>query len=255
MKKLLITLTLILTYSLNAQVYQTYSQHFVKIEGDLQAFETVQAKYMQKVAQDAVDKGNIAFWAFLKREFFDSMNEEGRYNYLFVQSNTDVGTLLSDNNAWWNNVASVLSKEELKEVEELQGKFEWKSDMRMIFIDEGSIAKGLGSHIQFNFAKPKDLKGFISENINLWKPHFENTMAEIGMLNWGVGRVLEPIGTNWSTVQTWDMFDSLENLMKYRVGYTLPENIIEKSKMSEINPDGWNSSMIFESLSFAVSQE
>ena len=75
------------------------------------------------------------------------------------------------------------------------------------------------------------------------------------MLNWGVGRVLEPIGTNWSTVQTWDMFDSLENLMKYRVGYTLPENIIEKSKMSEINPDGWNSSMIFESLSFAVSQE
>jgi hypothetical protein len=51
------------------------------------------------------------------------------------------------------------------------------------------------------------------------------------------------------------MFDSLENLMKYRVGYTLPENIIEKSKMSEINPDGWNSSMIFESLSFAVSQE
>ncbi len=45
--------------------------HFVKIEDDLEAFETVQSMYMQKVAQDAVDKGDIAFWAFLKRHTWD----------------------------------------------------------------------------------------------------------------------------------------------------------------------------------------
>ena len=33
--------------------------HFVRIEGDLEAFEKVQKMYMQKADQNAVDKGNI----------------------------------------------------------------------------------------------------------------------------------------------------------------------------------------------------
>ena len=48
---------LLLSLTLSAQAYQTYSMHFVRIEGDLEAFETVQKMYMQKVAQNAVDKG------------------------------------------------------------------------------------------------------------------------------------------------------------------------------------------------------
>ena len=55
---------LLLSLTLSAQAYQTYSMHFVRIEGDLEAFETVQKMYMQKVAQNAVDKGDIVFWAF-----------------------------------------------------------------------------------------------------------------------------------------------------------------------------------------------
>ena len=39
--------------------------HFVQVEGDLSAFEE-REKLMQKVAQDAVDRGDISFWAFLK---------------------------------------------------------------------------------------------------------------------------------------------------------------------------------------------
>ena len=60
----LITLfTLTFSYS---QAYQTYTMHFVQVEGDLNAFEE-REKLMQKVAQDAVDRGDISFWAFLKR--------------------------------------------------------------------------------------------------------------------------------------------------------------------------------------------
>ena len=61
MKNLLYTTILLFSISINAQVYQTFSMHFVKVEGDLEAFETVQSEYMQKVAQNAVNKGDIAF--------------------------------------------------------------------------------------------------------------------------------------------------------------------------------------------------
>ena len=41
--------------------------HFVRIEGDLEAFETVLQNYIQKVAQNAVDKGDIVFWGFFMK--------------------------------------------------------------------------------------------------------------------------------------------------------------------------------------------
>ena len=41
------------------------------------------------------------------------------------------------------------------------------------------------------------------------------------MVNWGVGRHIAPLSQRWSTVVTWDMFESLEDLMKYRIGADL----------------------------------
>ena len=61
MTKIFSLLMLLLSVSLSAQAYQTYSMHFVRVEGDLNAFEKVQSMYMQKVAQNAVDNGDIAF--------------------------------------------------------------------------------------------------------------------------------------------------------------------------------------------------
>ena len=43
----------ILCFEYTCYYYQTYSMHFVRIEGDLEAFEKVQKMYMQKVAQNA----------------------------------------------------------------------------------------------------------------------------------------------------------------------------------------------------------
>ena len=151
---------LFLSFTLSAQAYQTYSMHFVRIEGDLKAFETVQQMYMQKVAQNAVDNGDIVFWAFLRRVTMDNIDDEERKNYLFVQSNTDVATILSDKNEWWNNANSILSKEEQAIVDALSSKFTLVSDLRHIFQDEVSVIKGLGTHVKFNFASPKNLAVF-----------------------------------------------------------------------------------------------
>ena len=117
MKNIIYTTILLFSISINAQVYQTFSMHFVKVEGDLEAFETVQSEYMQKVAQNAVNKGDIAFWAFLKRHTWDGINDEDRWNYLFVQSNSNVSAILSPKNSWWNNASNVLSKEEQAKAE------------------------------------------------------------------------------------------------------------------------------------------
>ena len=48
-------------------------------------------------------------------------------------------------------------------------------------------------------------------------------MTKMGMVNWGVGRKIAPTGMNTASVSTWDMFDSLENLMKYIQNYFVEE--------------------------------
>jgi len=255
MKKILFILIILLSFGINAQVYQTFSMHAVRIEGDLEAFEKVQSIYMKKVAQKAVDNGDIAFWAFLKRYTVDAIDNEERYNYLFVQSNKDIAAMLSEKNSWWNNASKVLSKDELEMVEALSGNFTWTEDTRHIFVDEVSIEKGLGKVIQFNFARPKNLAGFISENKVLWKKHFTMNMDKMGMVNWGVGRKIAPRNKNTSTVVTWDMFNSLEELMQYRVGNPgIVNPALNKSKMEVYNPDGFDNELIFVPITFAVNQ-
>ena len=252
MRKIFTLLLLFVSISLSAQASQIYSMHSVRVEGDLDAFEKVQKIYMQKVAQNAVEKGDISFWAFLKRVTMDNIDDEERKNYLFVQSNSDVDAILGEKNQWWNNASSVLSKEELAIVEALSSKFTWVSDSRHIFKDEVSIQKSIGKYIQFNFASPQNLAGFITENKTLWKNYFSKNMLKIGMVNWGVGRKIAPTGMNNSSVSTWDMFNSLEDLMKYRVGFELPSDVAKKSKMASYNPDGWKYSPIFNVITFAA---
>ena len=252
MKKLLLLVFLVSSLA-TSQVYQTFSMHFVRVEGDLEAFEKVQTMYMQKVAQNSVEKGDIAFWAFLKRIGMDNIDDEKKKNYLFVQSNKDVTAILSDKNRWWENAPNILSKEEQELVAALEKSYTWTEDSRHIFVDEISIAKGLGSFIQFNFARPKNLNGFISENKSLWKNFFSTNMDKMNMVNWGVGRRIAPLSSEWSTVVTWDMFKSMEDLMKYRVGEG-PNPPSSKSKMRSYNPDGFRNQVIFQALKFAVKQ-
>ena len=52
--------------------------HFVRIEGDTEKFEKIQALYMKKVAKQAAEKGDISFWAFLKHVPMDNINDEER---------------------------------------------------------------------------------------------------------------------------------------------------------------------------------
>ena len=249
MKKLFVSIVLALSiYMIQAQEYGVYSMHFVRIEGNTADFEKVQSIYMQKVAKQAAEKGDITFWAFLKHVTMDNIDDEEKYNYVFVQANTNIEAMLSEKNSWWNHATDVLSTEEQALVSALSATHTWTADSRHIYLDEGSIAKGLGGFIQFNFARPENVEGFIQENLTLWKPYFEKNMERMGMVNWGVGRKLAPLGTNWAKVSTWDMFNTLEELMKYRIGYEMPADLLKKSKMTDYNPDGFMMMPIFQMI-------
>tara|TARA_B110000027_G_scaffold73325_1_gene78175 strand:- start:6691 stop:7377 length:687 start_codon:yes stop_codon:yes gene_type:complete len=226
--------------------------HFVRIEGNTENFEKVQSMYMQKVAKQAAEKGEISFWAFLKHVPMDNIDDEERYNYVFIQSMASIEAMLSEKNNWWNQADSVLSSEEQAIVSALSATHTWTADSRHIYLDEGSIAKGLGGFIQFNFARPENVEGFIQENLTLWKPYFEKNMDRMGMVNWGVGRKLAPLGADWAKVSTWDMFNTLEELMNYRIGYEMPTDLLKKSKMADFNPNGFMMMPIFEMIANSV---
>jgi hypothetical protein len=253
MRKLFISMVLFLsTYMIQAQEYGVYSMHFVRIEGNTENFEKVQSMYMQKVAKQAAEKGEISFWAFLKHVPMDNIDDEERYNYVFIQSMASIEAMLSEKNNWWNQADSVLSSEEQAIVSALSATHTWTADSRHIYLDEGSIAKGLGGFIQFNFARPENVEGFIQENLTLWKPYFEKNMDRMGMVNWGVGRKLAPLGADWAKVSTWDMFNTLEELMNYRIGYEMPTDLLKKSKMADFNPNGFMMMPIFEMIANSV---
>ena len=80
-------------------------------------------------------------------------------------------------------------------------------------------------------------------------------MSRMGMVNWGVGRKIVPTWINTPSVSIWDMFDSVENLLKYRAEFSLPPDMAKKSKMITHNPNGWKFSPIFNSISFVVPEQ
>lgn len=242
MKNNIFFLALTLLFSVSyAQENFIFSIHAVQIEGDLEAFEKVESLYMQKVAQAAVDNGDIMGWSFNKTIHLDNINDEENYNYTFIQMSPNIEMLLSEKSNWWMNTAAILSADEQKEVAELSKKFTWKKDVRVLYHTETSFWDEYDGAVafQFNFASPKNLDGFIAENKSLWGPYFQENKAKLKMIGWGVATKIHPQGHDWSSVVTWDIFKNLADLYQYRIGVEGLTYPLEASKMAIYNPDGF----------------
>ena len=97
-----------------------------------------------------------------------------------------------------------------------------------------------GSVTIWNFARPKNLAGFINENKNLWKKQFESNMG--GRLSWGVGLKLNNRSNDLSTVMTWDRYPSLGDALEALNVYE--GQLPRQSKMDEYDPEGWTAQII-----------
>ena len=110
----------------------------------------------------------------------------------------------------------------------------------LLFSVQSSIPGERGEVAVWNFARPKNLAGFINENKNLWKKQFENDMG--GRTNWGIGLKLNNRSQDLSTVMTWDGYPNLAEALKALNNYE--GQWPRQSKMQEYDPDGFTASVI-----------
>ena len=104
-----------------------------------------------------------------------------------------------------------------------------------------------------NYFTPANLDGFVTENLELWKPWFEKNMKNnrLKQKNWAIGTKIYPSGNqSGSSAITRDGFDSLSDAME-ALSYQPMTNsmyttILEKSKMNEYVPNGFDKRVLYE---------
>jgi hypothetical protein len=251
MKKILSLLAIVLISINVAQAQRVYSIHSVRVEGNLQNFEKAQ-KMQSKVVQASVNSGDVSGWILLQVVKMDGVDDENGFNYVFAQSADNIDKLLDPKFAWWTNNAKVLNKSELDDLALLNTSFKWTKDERNVFVTEDELSGG-GEYVQFNYGRPANATGFISENKALWKPFFKDNMAKLNMGGWGIARRLTS-GTSLgnTTIMTWDVFKSMNDLMKYRIGFPLPKEMLDKSKMAQYDPNGFTHQQTLKVLSYTT---
>ena len=165
MKKLLLTLFL---FSISYSNGQVFYMDLMRVESaDQTQFENVQLNHYQKVAQDAVDKGNLINWVML-RKVSGIGNYEGP-NYIFVNGFQKIENITEDE-LWYtaNNTKKVLGIDPslLTSGGTHLGRYFYKQED---YLDSGNM----GKYVIMNRAKPTNNTQFIEENKTLWKPYFK----------------------------------------------------------------------------------
>jgi hypothetical protein len=213
MKRNILFIFLLTFYSVSSQIAVF---HPVQVPGDqVETFEKIQTEYVQKIAQDAVDKGNLGAWALLKA--FNATSED--YNYLWVHLYQDVDQVV-DKFTWWANSEEVLGiKPDI-----LYGDIDAKADRRYFYKMELAInGDSDGEWVILNFGNPDDVEQFLKDSEKIVMPHFEKMMNKSGMLGWGVATKITPQGKNsqggdYATAMTYDIYDNLKNVMLHMSG-------------------------------------
>ena len=213
MKRNILFIFLFTFYSVTSQIAVF---HPVQVPGDqVETFEKIQTEYVQKIAQDAVDKGNLGAWALLKA--FNATSED--YNYLWVHLYQDVDQVV-DKFTWWANSEEVLGiKPDI-----LYGDIDAKADRRYFYKMELAInGDSDGEWVILNFGNPDDVEQFLKDSEKIVMPHFEKMMNKSGMLGWGVATKITPQGKNsqggdYATAMTYDVYDNLKNVMLHMSG-------------------------------------
>jgi hypothetical protein len=213
MKRNILFIFLLTFYSVSSQIAVF---HPVQVPGDqVETFEKIQTEYVQKIAQDAVDKGNLGAWALLKA--FNATSED--YNYLWVHLYQDVDQVV-DKFTWWANSEEVLGiKPDI-----LYGDVDTKADRRYFYKMELAIdGDSDGEWVILNFGNPDNVDQFLKDSEKIVMPHFEKMMNKSGMLGWGVATKITPQGKNsqggdYATAMTYDVYDNLKNVMLHMSG-------------------------------------
>lgn len=245
MKKTALLIVCLTVYaSTMAQV--AYLQYRV-VPNDRQGeFVEKETKYWAKVAQAAIDKGQMTGWSLWRKV---GITEVGTPNYVFVNNFESFDKV--DQEAIW-------SEENIKKMGVAPEMVATQSFAPTAFDYWMQLEDSAGGDYKYavvNYAKPTDLSGFIEENKSLWKPVHEKNIASPNnkMKSWGMMSTVSPKGNQARfSVLTWDGFGTMAdalNYMRYQnSGEADPAwaDIMAKTKMDVILPNGFEYSIMYE---------
>jgi len=245
MKKLLLfALVLVFTSTTFGQV--AYLQYRSVPADQETKFVERETKHWSKVAKSAIDKGQLAGWSLWRKVGVTKIDAP---NYVFVNSYASIDQI--DNNFWGDNMSALgdVKPEDVQTNSFTTVPFDY-------YIQFEDNIVGDYKYCIVNYAKPTNLGQFINENKTLWKPFHENNIKNGGpMTAWGMASVIYPSGNqDRFSAFTYDGFNKLSDAMNY-MRHQAPSDdgeagpfadIMSKSKMNEILPDGFNYRIIYE---------
>ncbi|MBL30205.1 MAG: hypothetical protein CMC81_03030 [Flavobacteriaceae bacterium] len=241
MKKLF-TLLLLTSFALQAQYYTIT---YIKVAPEnVSNFERLEIDYWSKIASQNIENGKQLGWALMKKYGTAGNNE---VNYAFINAHKNLSDLL---NPGWMNSARKLGYN----TQDISSDYQ-VYEMHHYKIQDQIIGNNDAKVWIWNYARPKNLEGFLSENKKIWKPlHKKNIMSKSNsMKNWGVGTKLYPVGQDESTVMTWDGFSSVEDALET---LDLSDWVAPKgSKMDQYDPDGFRLRVIWEQIKYVGASE
>ena len=243
MKNFFYTLILCLSFIIsNAQEVFMLSPIIVEDE-DKDDFESIQAKYVSPLAQDAVDAKLMKGWVLLKKVPFGS--PDNKINYMWIAIFDDINQMVNSKQWWLNSESKFGIPSEF-----LYDGYEWEGRGTYVYKTERQIETDVpGKFIILNWATPKDVAKMIDFQDDVEK-HFRKNIIKSGMVGWGMATRIIPQAKDRSTAFWWDIYDSMKNTMEHLAGGAALTGL-SKESFEEFNaqvPNGWDNRVIFEFL-------
>uniref|UniRef100_UPI0040489346 hypothetical protein n=1 Tax=Algoriphagus sp. TaxID=1872435 RepID=UPI0040489346 len=225
----------------NLSTAQVVTLMYVEVSNEnQQRFERLEKDYWSQIAKKAIDDGKMMSWIMLKE-----ISIPGTHKYLFVNYFENLDQL-SQASSIWNPEKIGMNFEDIDTfgIKRIVNVEYWKA--------EGLVGES-AKYVIMNYFSPTDLEGFVTENLELWKPWFEKSIKNnrLKQKNWAVGTKIYPSGNqSGSFAISRDGFDNLSDAMEV-LSYQPMENsmyasIVEKSKMNMYVPNGFDKRVLYE---------
>ena len=238
MKNLLFILFLLFS---NLSTAQVVTLMYVEVSNEnQQRFERLEKDYWSQIAKKAIDDGKMMSWIMLKE-----ISIPGTHKYLFVNYFENLEQL-NQSSSIWNPEKIGMNGEDIDTngIKRIVNVEYWKAE---------GFAGESAKYVIMNYYSPVDLEGFVTENLELWKPWFEKSIKNnrLKQKNWAVGTKIYPSGNQTGSFAiTRDGFDSLSDAMEalsYQpLSNSVYASIVEKSKMNEYVPNGFDKRVLYE---------
>lgn len=247
MKKIILSILLLVSVF---GYCQSTSQNIIQMtyvrvdQKDFEEFESRELNHWSKVSESAIKNGDQVIWAFFRLVNSQMIEDQTMPTHVFVN-------IYKDFNQMNNAAQTVWGKSE--EILGMNPNLVSTGDLsHTMMVQVYKIVDNIpGSDFKFavwNYSKPKNLSGFIDENLKLWKPYFKKKVGNDGFSGWGIAARVYPQGMDESSVISWDHYSTLDAAMKALSPTDYDQSILSKSKMSEYDPNGFRYRVLVELL-------